>query len=398
MRAASDPPIASPNRDRRPTHRDRHMTQLDGLRLFAVLAVMVEHWLPDRDKLHVPWGAAGVSLFFVLSGFLITGILLRARDEADAVGQPVRTTLGRFYVRRFLRIFPLYYVAVIVSAICLAEGRSMLVPNLLYLSNIAQFLNGHVAGGVALFWSLAVEEQFYLVWPLAILLLPRRALRPTIVATIALAAIFRVGMATLAPGHGLTYMLPISCLDALGLGALLALLRMKEGGSRRLESIGLLVGLPTWLAIRALIVANRAPPAIAAIEPTAYALVFAWLIARVADGFRGAVGRVLAWRPIVYLGTISYGLYVVHTLVYPIAIARVRVWPVPSVMSILPLRLVVLFVSTAAVASLSWWLYERPINRLKRFFPYVRDTTTRRVAPAELTPTSASAAQASAIE
>lgn len=380
-------------------HRDRYMPHLDGLRFLAVLTVMVEHWVHDRYKLYLPWGYAGVSLFFVLSGFLITGILLRARDEAEAVGQPARVTLWRFYVRRFLRIFPLYYLAVVVAAIFLIEGRAMLWPNLLYVSNIAQFLDGKWAGSVALFWSLAVEEQFYLVWPFAILMLPRRLIPATVVATILLAPAFRFGMALAMPDRDLIKVLPISCLDALGLGSALALLRMKEGGSRTFERVCLLVGLPAWIALRLLVVYKLVPPAVATLEASAFCLVFTWLIARCADGVRGPAGVLLGWRPIVYLGTISYGLYVIHTLIYPIAIAPIRIWPVPSVMAQPALRFVVLLGCTIALASISWWLYERPINALKRHFPYVpgsvRAATADRAAPAELTPTSASAAPVS---
>lgn len=354
---------------------NRYMVQLDGLRALAVLAVMVEHWVPDDLRFHLPWGTAGVHLFFVLSGFLITGILLQARIDAEKAVQPVFSTLLRFYARRFLRIFPLYYAAVIITALTLVEGRQMLVPNLLYTSNFAQWHDQEWARAVAHFWSLAVEEQFYLIWPFLMLLVPTRLLQPIVWMTILAAPLFRVSMALLRPEDRFFEILPLSCFDALGLGAILAMLQ-RAGPTRRLENLCILTGLPLWIATRALVIGKFGLTPITTLETTALSLIFVGIIGRASRGYTGITGRLLSFGPIVYLGTISYGLYVIHNLVFPVLLAHVRIYPIPAVLNHPVLRIVLLFGTTVALASLSWFALERPINQLKRLVPYARRRPT----------------------
>jgi len=327
---------------------------------------------------------AGVRLFFVLSGFLITSILLRARDQAAAIEQPVRTTLARFYIRRFLRIFPLYYAAVALAAIGTREGRYMLLPNLLYVTNFAQFAKGDWTGSVSHFWSLAVEEQFYLIWPLLILWLPRRQIKAVVCIAVLSAPVFRVMMLFLKPNLHLVEVLPVSCLDALGLGGMLAIVRNeRQGHSRRFELACLLIGLPLWIALRAGVMAKLSlPEAVWTLEATFASLVFTWVIGRAADGFRGPMGYVLSFGPVVYLGTISYGLYVIHLpFIYWKYLWKTDARLLQDIMLWTPSRFLLLFLITVCIASVSWWFYERPINSLKRYWPYV---SRRREQPANL--------------
>ncbi len=350
----------------------QYMVQLDGLRAIAVLAVMVEHWVvPNVGGLYIPWGTAGVHLFFVLSGFLITGILLQARIDAGKAQQSSGSTLIRFYVRRFLRIVPLYYAAVIVAAFTLVEGRQMLVPNLLYTSNFAQWHDQAWAKAVAHFWSLAVEEQFYLVWPFLMLLAPVRLLRPLVWITIVAAPLFRIAMALLRPNDHYFEILPLSCFDALGLGAILSMIQ-RAGASRRFENMCMLVGAPLWLVTRGLVVAKLNLTAITTLETTALSLLFVGVIGRASRGYTGITGRVLSFGPLVYLGTISYGLYVIHNLVFPVLLSHVRIYPIPAVLNHWLLRYVLLLATTVLIASISWFAFERPINQLKRFVPYAK--------------------------
>jgi peptidoglycan/LPS O-acetylase OafA/YrhL len=346
-----------------------YMRQLDGLRAVAVLGVMIEHWVPDAYRFHLPWGTAGVHLFFVLSGFLITGILLGAREDASKVNQPVWSTLFRFYARRFLRIFPLYYAVVILAALTLAEGRENLLPNLLYLSNFTQWHEQAWAGAVAHFWSLAVEEQFYLVWPFLMLLAPVLLVRPVVWATVLIAPLFRVAMALFRPEDRFFEILPLSCLDALALGAVLSILQ-RHGSSRCFENACFIVGLPLWIVTRALVISKAGLTPITTLETTALSLIFAAVIGRASRGFPGITGRVLTFGPIVYLGTISYGLYVMHNLVFPIVLSQIDLYPLPAIRNHWLLRFPLLLCTTILFASLSWFAFERPINQLKRFVPY----------------------------
>ena len=168
----------------------KRLMSLDGLRGIAILAVIAEHTLRlfhPTSVLSRLWAAfqesswAGVDLFFVLSGFLITGILLDSRHD--------KRYFLNFYARRTLRIFPLYYAVLVIAILIvpavmgfskLPELYSRLVANQLwlwtYLQNFAQASGPHALPGFGHFWSLAVEEQFYWVWPLAVFLLPRRHL------------------------------------------------------------------------------------------------------------------------------------------------------------------------------------------------------------------------------
>src|SRR5215510_9048834 len=114
----------------------RHMQQLDGLRAIAVLLVCWHHWMPKRYHLGLNLGSTGVDLFFVLSGFLITGILLACRRALDEKGQSVAFTARRFYARRFLRIFPLYYAVLAVATVALALEPGVLVSLWTYTFNL----------------------------------------------------------------------------------------------------------------------------------------------------------------------------------------------------------------------------------------------------------------------
>src|SRR4029453_1573433 len=147
-----------------------HMPQLDALRFFAILGVIVTHdWYPDP----LPWifrdldpGHVGVRLFFVLSGFLITGILLRCRRRAEEQEHRRSVLTRRFYARRFPRIYPLSYAVLAVNIFVGIEPTRLLWPWLVsYTTNIYISVHHQWIGPAGIFWTLAVEEQFYLLWP-----------------------------------------------------------------------------------------------------------------------------------------------------------------------------------------------------------------------------------------
>ena len=200
-----------------------YMPQLDGLRAFAVGAVLIHHFFRPPRIGGVDFALLGVWLFFVLSGFLITGILLRSRDQIDHGGCQRGQVLRQFYARRFLRIFPLYYLVLALAAtLNLGDVRDTIFWHLAYLSNYLFATQRYWGAVTAHFWSLSVEEQFYILWPALILFAPRQLLLKLIISAIAIGPIFRV------VAHFLDFnwiarltVLPAS-LDALGLGALLA--------------------------------------------------------------------------------------------------------------------------------------------------------------------------------
>jgi peptidoglycan/LPS O-acetylase OafA/YrhL len=137
-----------------------YMVQLDGLRAFAVFFVMIHHYSGNRLGFAANFG---VKLFFVLSGFLITSILLRKRRAIQQCGRTRRSAVKQFYIRRFLRIFPLYYFVIAVAVLInLGPAREALGWMLSYTLNIYMGYHGAYLEYFAHFWTLAVEEQYYL--------------------------------------------------------------------------------------------------------------------------------------------------------------------------------------------------------------------------------------------
>lgn len=356
------------------------MPHLDGVRAFAFLMVALSHWIPDEYQFNLPLGT-GVQLFFVLSGFLITGILLRNRPDESEKG--VGGVLRAFYVRRSLRIFPLYYLVLTVCVILsVAPIRETWPWHWAYLSN---FYYAFPASGSTLtepylhFWSLAVEEQFYLVWPLIALTTSRRRLPLVIGGAIVGALLFRIGVGYYASNLATTRYLTPSCLDALGVGALVAYAHHQDGmnGLRRAKFLaaavgigGLVLAVPfsAWVGSRLM----------HWIGHTFLIIFYGAIVAQAAEGFQGVLGKVLGARPVMYLGKISYGLYVYHPFA-PLALAALLGWlgVESSHWETWPYNLVPYLALTVVTAMISWHGYEIWFLRLKGRFDYQRDAGTR---------------------
>jgi len=380
-----------------------HLTQLDGLRAIAVAGVLLSHAGPTIFAHGINTGPLGVRLFFVLSGFLITGILLRARAEwtrkpatarggsgggSSGVRGDVRGARGgalrAFYARRFLRIFPLYYLVLFaITAFGLPEARETFWWNLLYSSNYYYALHGQWQGAVSHFWSLAVEEQFYLVWPWLVLFTPLARLPMLLGATVVAAPVSRLFLARATGSLIMTSTPTIACLDSLGAGALLAWLwyapdnRNTDGDEReqrvrRFARIALIVGIASWLAMDVCWWLNTGWTVRMALWDLTVSLVFAWLVNGAARGFRGPAGALLSSRPLVYLGTISYGIYVYHPFIDPAVrgLGNLLHVAVPFPEDGGALRFACVSLGAILMASISWRFYERPLNDLKSRFSY----------------------------
>jgi peptidoglycan/LPS O-acetylase OafA/YrhL len=364
--------------------RDQRFGQLDALRAFAVLAVVAHHTLDVQRQAWASYGARGVQLFFVISGFLITGILIDARSDAETLGAPNTRVLRSFYARRALRIFPLYYVTVAIGTVIgIAGMHEHLGWNLLYLSNWRIALDGHW-GTATHVWSLAVEEQFYLFWPLVVLLAPRRLLPWAIGSMIVVAVGTRVMLTAETDmwSDGINIITP-AVLDSLGLGALLAVLwRASSNADRIVTWIGALAAAVFAVGLAATQVS--ALPDVSSVTDIWWALLFVWIVHQTARGVSGRLGQLLTWRSLAYVGTVSYGIYLFHLFVVPMGelVERKTGFNIP-----IPDRGPMQFVTVAAVsivaASLSWTLFERPINDKKRHFPYVQASAaaTRKSGP-----------------
>lgn len=363
---------------------------LDGIRAIAFLLVFSLH----TDYVYIGW--VGVQLFFVLSGFLITNILLRMKETLGAGDY-----FKKFYGRRFLRIFPLYYfylfIIFIVTMIVIYYGyrvtymqrtQEQLPYALTYLYN---FFNASSAYGgeswlIGHLWSLSVEEQFYLAWPLLILLTPKCHLKKLFVAAIIAGPLFRAGISFLykyydvpfmfADYSVVTYVLPFSHLDAFGLGAFISRFEIPKA---RWQFFALLLFLPVigfattywstggWGDYTAL--GFRYPLAKDMKQVWGYlylnytCALFIYIVVK--EKF---LVRLLDKPFISYLGKISYGLYVYHFAVVWF-VRRIRDLSVPEPIA-KPLTFVISAVLIYFVASLSYKYFEKPILDLKdRYFP-----------------------------
>jgi peptidoglycan/LPS O-acetylase OafA/YrhL len=360
-----------------------YMPQLDGLRAFAVAGVVAQHY-----KLEDVTAAHGVHLFFVLSGFLITGILMKGREHIASAGLKPAYVFRQFYARRALRIFPLYYLVLLIAVLVNADSAREYAPWLFtYTINLKMAVQGWYISNFAHFWSLAVEEQYYLVWPWLILLLPKRWLVPSAILMTAIGPLFRLVFVAIwsftagGPGYLPVYIATPTALDSLGLGSLVAIMMSTAEGREKLQrwmrsplaliALGLVIALPYLAEDGWYIVFGD----------TAAAILFAWLIYRASKGFRGLPGRILSAAPLVFIGRISYGIYVYHPLV-PAALRSLA----PRLGIMLPASVgatAALFTAlTVVVATISWYAFEAPINGLKRYFPYVPRDSLPQALPA----------------
>lgn len=367
----------------------RHFPALDGLRGIAVLLVMLYHFAmhgelgtahpADRvvaDLLMAGW--SGVDLFFVLSGFLITGILFDARHGP----RYFRT----FYMRRTLRIFPLYYAVLVLVFFVFTPGPDPAglereqVWYWTYLLNFRIAYDGWPDNPViGHFWTLAVEEQFYLVWPLLVLGFGRRGLMWIASVFIVAAPVLRWWL--LANGDNeAAWVLTPARMDALAVGAFLALWIRGDGGlaaARRWLPPGLLL---TGALLVVLILRQGGLSAwdddIIVYGFSLLALLFGFLLlAALAGQAAQRPQSVLASRPLMRIGQLSYALYVFHhPLSYELSRAGLLIPSLPTLWgSQLPgLAIYTLVVGglTLGLAWLSWVVLERPVLRLKRRFPY----------------------------
>jgi len=359
------------------------MPQLDTLRFFAVLGVLISHfWTPQE----LPWlfadidlGWLGVRLFFVLSGFLITGILLDARSLTETSSLSVSYLIRQFYVRRFLRIFPIYYLVIAITLIFdVTLGRELWVWLVSYASNIYITVHNTWMGVFSHFWSLAVEEQFYLLWPCLILFLPKKWIPAAITVVILLAPAYRFWAyqtyrLEISPFDFKAGTFTLASLDSLGLGALLAYAwrnkLMPTPIQKYLTALVLPFGLLLYVVSLALYHYRIKPSVFFTLNDLAASLVFTWLVGSASVGFKGFKGKFLTFPVFSYLGKISYGIYVYHYFMPLILVSVLSRFGyelhVPSLTNFI---LSSLF--TIIVASLSWHWLELPINNLKRYFQY----------------------------
>ncbi len=334
---------------------------------------MVHHLWPTAY--YLDWATEGVKLFFVISGFLITQILLSARAGAEGCLRLKLTALGRFYARRFLRIFPLYYGVIVVALLVgLPPTRDILGWLLSYLLNFKIGSQGYYDAQFAHFWSLCVEEQFYLFWPWIIFFLSKRLLSVAPYLLIAGAICFRIAYMVL--GYKLTtglgtYVLPFASLDSLGLGALVAILAARHP-PEKVTRILRRMAVPATVLLLLMSVLRLKLHSLAwglfLIKDLLEGCMFSALVWASVQGIRGMTGSLLSFPIPVFLGKISYGLYVYHPFAEGILGWLCRQLHLPMVQPDSFFSFVMNSGLAILISSLSWYLYEAPLSSLKRHF------------------------------
>ncbi len=365
----------------------QHQPALDGVRGLAILGVLMSHFVPAlADAFGTSWrarlvgyagpGAWGVDLFFVLSGFLITGILLDTRESPDY--------WRSFYGRRALRIFPLYYLFLI--------GLYLTNPPAgepwkfwIHLSNWRSDLG--ISSNVLTwhFWSLAIEEQFYFVWPMIVAFLPARRLGPVCLTMVSASVTLRGIAAGSGAGVETLHRMTPLALDGLAIGSYLAwIVRYRPIRAARLVRLSLPVFLISVMAVSAMGRMNLSFEAVMVVGRLLVSLGGGALVLMAVGGPAPAV-RILAWRPLRVLGRYCYGLYLLHPIIVVKGIGPVH-WLVSRVpVRLLPfawiLALTAGLSASVVLAAVSWRLVESPCLERKRWFPYRPGPTGRPSGP-----------------
>ena len=360
---------------------------LDVLRAFAVFFVLIEHfgvWFDHtspsgkiiRDVI-IPDGSFGVDLFFVLSGFLITSILLNSRNTPNKTRSGI---IKNFFVRRALRIFPIYYLLLIVLFIInYPDVRSNIGYFATYTSNILSWRT-NTWNHFSHTWTLAVEEQFYLLWPWLIIFINEKYLKFVLFFAVAVGIISTY--IAINVQHHFGSLLVFNCFDGFGIGGIYAWIRQKDDRTARFNSILKIIGIPVliyYTYIKVGLAYNWYVPGIFLIK-TIYSLVALCIINLVVNNKSDrANSYLLNNRPLNYIGRMSYGIYLYHYVYLNFFFAYVNKFlfditqPYPKLQVFIHdhhtdywIELSVVFL----IASMSYHFIELPILRLKSRFAY----------------------------
>ncbi len=343
-----------------------YFRQLDALRAYAVFGVIFGHIpivaLDKKGFLSIFYSyLPGVPVFFCISGFLITLIILK-NTNTDRPKQFLKS----FYARRFLRIFPIYYLTITALYLANIQGyRDWFIYDLIYSSNIKLAFQGSFVGvPTAHFWSLAVEEQFYLIWPFLFILFRRLVHFWLILFFILLGFSF-----TMLMEDNFFTARTFTPLSYLSLGGLLAYFFLnKYSFFLKLDKYSIIV-FSLFLAViigeyfTFFSVNYR-------LHVTISMVITSFVILRFVIGFtKKPIKSILENSVIIYLGKISYGLYLYHMFaIYPtmviLKLINVDLSDSPIIMQLIKIMM------TIIIAILSWELLEKRLNRFKKYFSY----------------------------
>jgi peptidoglycan/LPS O-acetylase OafA/YrhL len=342
----------------------RRFGALDGLRAVSVIAVVCDHTSGTPGPSFTHKGFLGVNLFFVISGFLITSLLLRERDAVGGI------SLKKFYARRALRIFPLYYATLLVYIVLLAATRRHSPEGIQFFHDLPAFatytFNWLTPGNHDPFnfaWSLATEEQFYLLWPpLLVATLKIGGWRRTWPPLVALAVLIAIsqGIGLVGDSSVMPWRIPASLSLPILLGVAAALVTSTRLGFAVASAV---VGR-VWSAPVAALLLVVAIVANAALPITEVLMVMVVVATCIVEWT--PLHPILRWRPLAFVGVISYGVYLLHNLCADVV--RIGTREQQGI-----LVFAVTLVTVVVVAYLSFRFFETPVLKLKRRYETSRE-------------------------
>ncbi|HVG42342.1 MAG TPA: acyltransferase [Chitinophagaceae bacterium] len=355
--------------------------QIDGLRCFCVLGVLLQHFVSHDITKYLYTANIGVDLFFLISGFLITEILINLKLK-NTVGQALKI----FYSRRILRIFPLYYLYwAILLLFFYNQVKGTVGWGLLYAYNFYNINNTEIPMAGHL-WSLAVEEQFYMVWPLVLLLVPYKNLKMCLIGLLSASLIFLLFYFN-PKTYQFTYYHTFACSVSLLSGALLAYLK-KEHTQKLLNFLPKLswtplLGLIGSLAICYLVSKQTIGQGYLIFMRLFVCVAGFYVVGRMAlKPFKGFAGKVFVNKAALFIGRISYGIYIYHLMVFLLLAPFInKAFEVIFNSSIFDNKILkyvkyndtlfkfpVYTLIVIIVAAISYYLFEKRFLKLKKYF------------------------------
>ncbi len=364
-----------------------YFEQLNGIRFIAVLLVLLDHWLIPINPFSF-LGHLGVVIFFVLSGFLITRILFQNADDCRQNHSSILVKIIRFMYRRSLRIFPIYFLLLLIGLVFSLSNFKNLWPYLVfYLPNFYIMTKATWLGIWDHLWSLAVEEQYYLVFPYFVLLLAPRKYPLLFILLLLVGLGTRFGFYAFSSSEMQEqnwmwwYVNPFAALDCFGLGGILAYLfhyKQNYFQSVKFLKVGLIVSLIAFLAILnlgELTIFQHANIWSIVFERISGAFFSFFLIALSIRKDTWILSAFLKSKPVSYLGSISYGIYLYHNVVLNYYHDEGNtIWfylnkYLPNfhleLVNFTIYKFIISFLILVFLSSLSWFIIEKPINKYK---------------------------------
>lgn len=363
-----------------------YIKQLDSVRAIAVIMVVFSHWTILGGNSIFSWGSIGVTIFFVLSGFLITNILLKKKYAIEEKGSNEKKliAIGKFMMRRALRIFPIYYLLLIL----LFFGAKFL-PNpipqdwkyyALYVENyLFYFRQAYPGGKLSPMWSLAVEEQFYLIWPWLIFFASPKNIKYILGIGIIISISSLLFLPLILEKKGFIVFLTPSCFDAFCWGGILSYTvvyhkEMLEKFSRVFRVLGL-SSITLYICLQCLQIPFDF------IARTLLSVFVTWILSIILLNKTGYFDRLLSNKILMSIGKVSYGIYVFHNFVPVMINATIHWLKKKELFSSLffnlfksmenehsSLSYLIYTIALSIIVYASFYFFEKPILKLKTYF------------------------------